>query len=76
MTPTDRYQLARAAQTGDARAMERASAALAAITQCLQDDGISPFCHDGLLTAIDIVAWNLGDRADFLNEILKEDADV
>lgn len=78
MTPTDRYYLSRAALTGDARTMDRASTALAAITQCLQDDAIlaNAFRRDGLLTAIDIIAGDLSNRADFLRETLEEDAHV
>ena len=78
MTPTDRYYLARAALTGDARIMERASCALAAIAQCLQDDAILThvFRREGLLTAIDIIAGELGERSEFLRETLEEERHV
>ncbi len=74
MTTIDRYYLACAALSGDACTMERASSALAAIAQCLQDDATlaNPFRRDGLLTAIDIIAGELGDRSDFLREMAEE----
>ncbi|MGM0703351.1 MAG: hypothetical protein ACQEUG_13240 [Pseudomonadota bacterium] len=76
MTLTDLYQVARAALSGDARTMARASSALAAITESLYDSEMTPFRRDGLLTAIDIIADELGERADFLNEALEEDVNV
>ena len=77
MTPTDRYYLSRAALSGDACTMERTSSALAAIAQCLQDDATlaNAFRRDGLLTAIDIIAGELADRADFLREMAEEEGD-
>lgn len=78
MTLADRYYLTRAALTGDACTMERASSALAAIAQCLKGEATlaNAFRSDGLLTAIDIIAGELGDRSDFLRETLEEDAHV
>lgn len=62
---------------GDVRTMRRASDAMCAVLDVLSDNDTAADANrlHGLLTALELVAHNLDERADFLaHEVLKGDA--
>lgn len=62
---------------GDVRTMRRASEAMGVLLDLLRDDATAAneYQRHGLLTALELVAHNLDERADFLvHDVLKGDA--
>ena len=68
LTDTDRANLASAERVGNIRTLNKASTALDAIIDVLNDEGISASTRAGLHVALGIVSDCLAERAEFLTE--------